>query len=73
MTPALAQTLRRSGLLLELLAMAGMVWRTRGDAPFWESLPFSPATGLAALFATGFGLWLTGTLALLAARNRRER
>lgn len=72
MTPTVAQTLRRSGLVIELLAMAGMVWRTKGDAPFWHSLPFNPASGLAVLFALGFGLWLTGTLVLLALKNQRR-
>jgi hypothetical protein len=72
MTAGTAQILRRAGLLVELLAMAGLVARSRGGAAFLDGLPVDPSTALAGLLIAGFGAWLVGTLNLLALRHRRR-
>jgi hypothetical protein len=53
--------------------MAGMVWRSRDGASLLDKLPVDPSMVLAGVLILGFGLWLVGTLNLLAARNRAAR
>ena len=62
MTPASGQRLRRLGLLIELIAVIGLLTTGRGKGDLLASGRLDSHTFLAGCLAIGFVIWLTGTL-----------
>lgn len=72
MNAATGQSLRRAGLLIEAVSMFGILAARRGNVGFWKDARLDPSVVLPALFATGFVMWLVGTLTIRRSRLREK-
>ena len=73
MTPARAQSLRRIGLVIEVLCMLGLLSLARGKIDIWRGFPIEPSRFLSVGLGIGFLFWVTGTVAIYAARKRTDK
>lgn len=73
MTAATGQVLRRTGLVVELLCMFGLLSARQGKLASWGRLGVDPSTALGVGFGLGFVVWAVGTFAIYRARGERKR
>jgi hypothetical protein len=72
MTPAQGQTVRRVGMLIQVLSLYGLFSLGKGKFDLWRNSDLDPSIVLTAGFGTGFCLWLAGTVAIHWERFRKK-
>jgi hypothetical protein len=70
MTLQSGQALRRLGLIIEAVAMLGLLTVARNKGDLFKGGQLDPGFWMAVCLAVGFGIWLSGTLAIYQARRR---